>query len=67
MTKTIEIQHDPEYFSLAKAAVYLGCSQTTIRRYAKADLIPWIKTYGGHYRFARWALDEFIQEQGMQS
>ena len=47
-------------FTSSQAAVYLGVSLATIRRWTDAGHISCYRTPGGQRRFSRAQLDEFI-------
>jgi excisionase family DNA binding protein len=49
-------------FSTSEAAVELGVSERTLRRYITAGLIGYRQLPGGHYRIPREAIDEFWRE-----
>ena len=54
-------------FTSSQAAVYLGVSLATIRRWTDAGHISCYRTPGGQRRFSREQLDGFIEsmEQGV--
>ena len=47
-------------FTSSQAALYLGVSLATIRRWSDAGHISCFRTPGGQRRFSRTQLDEFI-------
>ncbi len=47
-------------FTSSQAALYLGVSLATIRRWTDAGHISCFRTPGGQRRFSRTQLDEFI-------
>ena len=47
-------------FTSSQAAVYLGVSLATVRRWTDAGHIACFRTPGGQRRFSRQQLDEFI-------
>jgi len=47
-------------FTSSQAALYLGVSLATIRRWTDAGHISCFRTPGGQRRFSRVQLDEFI-------
>ena len=47
-------------FTSSQAAIYLGVSLATIRRWTDAGHISCYRTPGGQRRFSRAQLDEFI-------
>ena len=50
-----------EYLSTAEAARLIGIHPNTLRGYADQNLIEHIRLPGGHRRFTRAAVDEFIR------
>lgn len=50
----------PEWLTLGEAARYLGVAQSTVRKWADMGRIETFKTPGGHRRFRREDLDEFM-------
>lgn len=66
--KRKDIHVDEEtWFDLSDAARYLGVHFTTLRRWADAGQVEYIRTPGGRRRFAQRALDEFIRRQARES
>jgi excisionase family DNA binding protein len=55
-------------FTSSQAAVYLGVSLATVRRWTDAGHISCYRTPGGQRRFSRQQLDRFIasMEQGSE-
>jgi excisionase family DNA binding protein len=49
-----------EWLTLGQAARYLGVAQSTIRKWSDAGRLPAFYTPGGHRRFRRGDLDEFL-------
>ena len=49
-----------EWFTLGQAATYLGVAQSTVRKWADAERLAVFYTPGGHRRFKRGDLDEFV-------
>src|SRR5919108_5744121 len=49
-----------EWLTLGQAAKYLGVAQSTIRKWSDAGRLPAFYTPGGHRRFRRNDLDEFL-------
>ncbi|MGH2460328.1 MAG: helix-turn-helix domain-containing protein [Chloroflexota bacterium] len=49
-----------EYLSTAEAARAIGIHPNTLRGYADQNLIEHIRLPGGHRRFTRAAIEEFI-------
>lgn len=50
------------YLSLSAASRLLGVHSTTLRRWADAGAIPVYMTPGGHRRFARTDIEDFISQ-----
>jgi excisionase family DNA binding protein len=50
----------PEWLTLGQAARYLGVAQSTIRKWSDGGRLPAFYTPGGHRRFRRNDLDEFL-------
>jgi excisionase family DNA binding protein len=50
----------PEWLTLGQAATYLGVAQSTIRKWSDGGRLPAFYTPGGHRRFRRNDLDEFL-------
>lgn len=50
------------WLQVADAARYLGISPTTLRKWADAGDLPFVKTKYGHRRFLKDDLDLFIEE-----
>ncbi|MGD0167122.1 MAG: response regulator [Gaiellaceae bacterium] len=50
-----------EWLTLGQAAKYLGVAQSTIRKWCDAGRVPAFTTPGGHRRFRRSDLDDFIE------
>ncbi|MFN2469475.1 MAG: response regulator [Gaiellaceae bacterium] len=49
-----------EWMTLGQAAKYLGVAQSTIRKWSDAGRLPAFYTPGGHRRYRRGDLDEFV-------
>jgi excisionase family DNA binding protein len=49
-----------EWLTLGQAAKYLGVAQSTIRKWSDGGRLPAFYTPGGHRRFRRHDLDEFL-------
>src|SRR5215218_3092109 len=49
-----------EWLTLGQAATHLGVAQSTVRKWADAERLPVFYTPGGHRRFRRGDLDEFV-------
>jgi excisionase family DNA binding protein len=54
-------------FTSSEAALYLGVSLATIRRWTDAGHISCYRTPGGQRRFSRVQLDEFITSMSHES
>jgi len=50
----------PEWLTLGQAAKYLGVAQSTLRKWSDARRVPAFTTPGGHRRFRKSDLDEFV-------
>ena len=50
----------PEWLTLGQAAKYLGVAQSTIRKWSDVGRLPAFYTPGGHRRYRRADLDEFL-------
>ncbi len=55
-----DIEHEI-WMDLSQAAAYLGVHFTTLRRWADAGQIPYIRTPGRRRRFSRRILEAFVQ------
>jgi excisionase family DNA binding protein len=79
-TEPIEAQHMPTtqpapaarnerrlVFTSSQAALYLGVSLATIRRWTDAGHIDCYRTPGGQRRFSRVQLDDFITSMSQES
>jgi excisionase family DNA binding protein len=55
---------DPDWLTLGQAAKYLGVAQSTIRKWSDQGLMPAFYTPGGHRRFRRRDLDDFLARSG---
>ncbi len=51
---------EPEWLTLGQAARYLGVAQSTIRKWSDSGRLPAFYTPGGHRRFRRGDLDQFL-------
>jgi excisionase family DNA binding protein len=60
MPPTISPSDRQLVFTSSQAALYLGVSLATIRRWTDAGHIPCYRTPGGQRRFSRAQLDGFI-------
>ncbi len=54
---------DKDFLSTAQAARLAGVGTTSIKRWADMGLLPYVRTAGGHRRFAREELLRFLQER----
>jgi excisionase family DNA binding protein len=52
---------DAEWLTVGRAARYLGVAQSTLRKWADGGRVPAVKTVGGHRRFRRSDLVEFLE------
>jgi len=55
---------EPDWLTLGQAAKYLGVAQSTIRKWSDQSLVPAFYTPGGHRRFRRRDLDDFLTRSG---
>src|ERR671934_1290478 len=55
---------DPEWLTLGQAAKYLGVAQSTIRKWSDQGRVPAFYTPGGHRRYRRSDLDQFLDRSG---
>jgi excisionase family DNA binding protein len=55
-----------DWLTLGEASRFLGVDESTLRNWADAGRVPTFRTPGGHRRFSRAALNEFL-EQGRES
>jgi excisionase family DNA binding protein len=51
---------DPDWLTLGQAAKYLGVAQSTIRKWSDQGRVPAFYTPGGHRRYRRQDLDNFL-------
>src|ERR687896_774047 len=49
-----------DWLTLGQAATYLGVAQSTIRKWSDSGRLPAFYTPGGHRRFRRGDLDQFL-------
>ena len=52
---------DADWLTVGRAARYLGVAQSTLRKWADSGRVPAVKTVGGHRRFRRADLAEFLE------
>ena len=55
---------DPDWLTLGQAAKYLGVAQSTIRKWSDQGRVPAFYTPGGHRRYRRPDLDDFLNRSG---
>jgi excisionase family DNA binding protein len=55
---------DPDWLTLGQAAKYLGVAQSTIRKWSDQGRVPAFYTPGGHRRYRRHDLDNFLSRSG---
>ena len=55
---------DPDWLTLGQAARYLGVAQSTIRKWSDQGRVPAFYTPGGHRRYRRPDLDNFLSRSG---
>jgi excisionase family DNA binding protein len=55
---------DPDWLTLGQAAKYLGVAQSTIRKWSDHGRVPAFYTPGGHRRYRRRDLDDFLDRSG---
>ena len=55
---------DPDWMTLGQAAKFLGVAQSTIRKWSDLGRVPAFYTPGGHRRYRRSDLEEFIASSG---
>jgi excisionase family DNA binding protein len=55
---------DPDWLTLGQAAKYLGVAQSTIRKWSDQGRVPAFYTPGGHRRYRRQDLDNFLSRSG---
>jgi len=54
----------PEWLTLGQAAKYLGVAQSTMRKWSDVGRVSAFYTPGGHRRYRRADLDDFLQRSG---
>ncbi len=55
---------EPDWLTLGQAAKYLGVAQSTIRKWSDQGRVPAFYTPGGHRRYRKGDLDEFLDQSG---
>jgi len=55
---------EPDWLTLGQAAKYLGMAQSTIRKWSDSGRLPAFYTPGGHRRYRRNDLDQFLERGG---
>jgi excisionase family DNA binding protein len=55
---------DPDWLTLGQAARFLGVAQSTIRKWSDQGRVPAFYTPGGHRRFRRGDLENFLARSG---
>jgi excisionase family DNA binding protein len=55
---------EPDWLTLGQAAKYLGMAQSTIRKWSDAGRLAAFYTPGGHRRYRRSDLDQFLERGG---
>jgi excisionase family DNA binding protein len=56
--------NEPDWLTLGQAAKYLGMAQSTIRKWSDGGRLPAFYTPGGHRRYRRSDLDQFLERGG---
>ena len=54
----------PEWLTLGQAAKYLGVAQSTMRKWSDVGRVSAFYTPGGHRRYRRSDLDQFLDRSG---
>lgn len=57
----------PEWLTLGQAAKYLGVAQSTMRKWSDVGKVSAFYTPGGHRRYRRSDLDQFLDRSGPSS
>jgi excisionase family DNA binding protein len=58
------IRGESDWLTLGQAAEYLGVAQSTMRKWSDLGRLPAFYTPGGHRRYRRANLDEFLERSG---
>jgi excisionase family DNA binding protein len=56
--------NEPDWLTLGQAAKHLGVAQSTIRKWSDSGRVPAFYTPGGHRRYRRADLDDFLAQSG---
>jgi excisionase family DNA binding protein len=62
-----QVSEQPEWLTLGQAARYLGVAQSTLRKWCDARRVPAFTTPGGHRRFRKSDIDEFVSQSRLGS
>jgi excisionase family DNA binding protein len=57
-------RREPEWLTLGQAARFLGVAQSTIRKWSDQGRVPTFYTPGGHRRYRRGDLENFLARSG---
>lgn len=60
-------ESQPDWLTLGQAAIYLGVAQSTMRKWTDSGQVSSFKTPGGHRRYRRADLDQFLEGAGRSS
>jgi excisionase family DNA binding protein len=55
---------EPDWLTLGQAAKFLGVAQSTIRKWSDHGRVPAFYTPGGHRRYRRRDLEQFLERSG---
>jgi len=55
---------EPDWLTLGQAAKFLGVAQSTIRKWSDQGRVPAFYTPGGHRRYRRRDLEQFLERSG---
>jgi excisionase family DNA binding protein len=58
------VDAQPEWLTLGQAASYVGVAQSTMRKWTDSGRVSSFKTPGGHRRYRRDDLDQFLDRSG---
>ena len=58
------VDAQPEWLTLGQAATYVGVAQSTMRKWTDSGRVSSFKTPGGHRRYRRDDLDQFLDRSG---